>query len=175
MSAGNTARTCPYCREEIHREARRCPHCNQWLGKAMVMVYLPVLLAMCIPLLIFLFMWPSPLFQSKPDSASIVSQIVVVDSTVHFTREEDCTYVATVGTIRNDNADVAVKDLYLEVQYFDTSGVLIDTEGAQQYGLKLLPGSEAAFRLLTRAAKPESAYANHKVFVRSAADDRFLL
>ena len=51
------------------------------------MVYLPLLLAMCVPLLVFLFMWLSPLLQSELDPTKIVSQIVVVDSTVHFTQE----------------------------------------------------------------------------------------
>jgi len=166
-------KTCPYCREPIHDEARKCPHCNQWLGKAMAMVWAPLIVFFGIAA--YFLIWPLSLFEGGSDPATVLSEIVVVDSSFRFNTEKDCTYVSAVGTIRNDSEEIAADDVYIEVQYFDGEGTLIDTEGAEQYGLTLLPGSEAAFRLQARTSSPVSEYATHKVFVRSVRDarDRF--
>jgi hypothetical protein len=165
-------KTCPYCREAIHDEARKCPHCNQWLGKAMAMVYAPLVILFVFAA--YFMVWPLSLFGGGADPAALLSDIVVVDSSFRFNTEGDCTYVSAVGTIRNDSEDIAADDVYIEVQYFDEEGALIDTEGGEQYGLTLLPGSEAAFRLQARTSSPVSEYATHKVFVRSVQEARDL-
>ena len=173
LSSVAPQKTCPYCREEIHDEARKCPHCNQWLGKAMAMVYVPLIILFGFAA--YLLIWPLSLFGGGADPATLLSEIVVVDSSFRLNTQGDYTYVSAVGTIRNDSEDITADDVYIEVQYFDGEGTLIDTEGGEQYGLTLLPGSEVAFRLQARASSPESEYATHKVFVRSVRDarDRF--
>lgn len=136
------------------------------------MVYGPIFILLGIAILFMI--WPLSLFDAGEDPKALLGQIVVVDSSFRFNTEGDCTYVTAIGTVRNDSKDVAADDLYIEVQYFDEQGNLIDAEGGEQYGLTLLPGSEAAFRLQARASSPESEYSTHKVFVRSASDARDL-
>jgi len=157
----------------MHAEARKCPHCNQWVGKAMAMVYVPLIILFGFAA--YLLIWPLSLFGGGADPAAVLSKIVVVDSSFRFNTQGDHTYVSAVGTIRNNSEEIAADDVYIEVQYFDGEGTLIDTEGAEQYGLTLLPGAEVAFRLQAHASSPVSEYATHKVFVRSAreARDRF--
>lgn len=156
-----------------HEEARKCPHCNQWLGKAMVLIYAS---AIIIPLvfLAFFAIWPFSALRAGSDPAELVSHIAVVGSSFRFSTAGESTYVTTVGTVRNDSEDIAVDDIYIEVQYFNSESALIDAKGAEQYGLVLLPGSEAAFRVQVRASSPESEYASHQVFIRSAKEARRL-
>ena len=81
--------------------------------------------------------------------------------------------VSVVGKLRN-NSDIPWKDIYLEAQYFDSGGTMIDANGAEQYGLSILPHEEVAFRVRGPADRSETEYASHKVFVRSARDARSL-
>lgn len=115
---------------------------------------------------------PSP-FHRKASPAEVVEQLMVADSSVRFTEQGECAFVSTVGTLRNESADVAAEDIYVEVRYFDADGALIDAEGAEQYGLVLLPGSEAAFSVRGRASSEQSDYASHRVTVMSAEQARF--
>jgi hypothetical protein len=138
----------------------------------MAMVYAPLFILFVVAA--YFMIWPLSLFRGGADPAALLSEIVVVDSSFRFNTEGDCAYVSAVGTIRNGSEDIAADDVYIEVQYFDREGALIDTEGGEQYGLTLLPGSEAAFRLQARASSPESEYATHKVFVRSVREARDL-
>ena len=125
LSSVASQKTCPYCREAIHDEARKCPHCNQWLGKAMAMVYAPLIILFGIAA--YFLIWPLSLFGGGADPAALLSEIVVVDSSFRFNTQGDYTYVSAVGTIRNDSEDIAADDVYIEVQYFDGEGTLIDT------------------------------------------------
>lgn len=165
-------KTCPYCREAIHGEARKCPHCGQWLGKAMAMIYIPSVIFLAIAL--YVMVGSLSFFPGRSDPAVLVRHMSIVESSFRFNTAGDSTHVSAVGTIRNDSEDVAVDDIYIEVQYFDAEGSMIDAEGAEQYGLVLLPGSEAAFRLHAHASAPESEYASHEVFIRSAREARDL-
>jgi hypothetical protein len=114
---------------------------------------------------------PSP-FQPKASPAEVIEQLAVVDSSVRFTDQGECGFVSTVGTLRNESTNVAVEDIYVEVRYFDVDGTLIDAEGAEQYGLVLLPGAEAAFSVRGRASSERLDYASHQVRVVSAEQAR---
>jgi hypothetical protein len=138
----------------------------------MAMVYGPLIIFLAIAA--YFVAWPLSLFGGGADPAALLSEIVVVDSSFRFNTQEEYTYVSAVGTIRNDSEDIAADDVYIEVQYFDRDGTLIDTDGGEQYGLTLLPGSEASFRFQARTTSPVSEYATHKVFVRSVREARDL-
>ena len=122
-------------------------------------------------MIFFFVVYPFSIFRSDAPASEVMAQLVIVESNVLFHRQGETTYVATVGVIRNDG-DISARDIYVEVQYFDPEGALIDAEGGEEYGLTLLPGSEAAFNLRCATAAPESDYASHKVFIRSARDGR---
>jgi hypothetical protein len=102
-------------------------------------------------------------------------QISVVASSLHHAAGDDkCgPTVAVIGKIKN-NSEVAWKDVYLEAQYFDAHGAMIDTNGAEQYGLVIPAHEEVAFRIRGSAARAGPEYTSHKVFVRSARDARAL-
>ena len=138
----------------------------------MAMVYAPLIILFGIAA--YFMIWPLSLLGGGADPSALLSEIVVVDSSFRFNMQGDYTYVSAVGTIRNDSEDIAADDVYIEVQYFDEEGTLIDSEGAEQYGLTLLPGSEASFRFQARTTSSVSEYATHKVFVRSAREARGL-
>jgi hypothetical protein len=112
-------------------------------------------------------------FQPNASPTAVLEQLTVIDSSVRFTEQGECGFVSTVGTLRNESTDIAAEDIYVEVRYFDADGALIDAEGAEQYGLVLLPGAEAAFSVRGRGSSERSDYASHQVRLVSAEQARF--
>jgi hypothetical protein len=117
---------------------------------------------------------PVTFLDRKPAPEEVIASIAVLDSSIRFNTQGDCAYISSVGTIRNESTEITADDIYLEVRYFDAEGNLIDAEGSRQYGLKLLPGREAAFSIRGRASSPASEYASHEVSVLSAKDARYM-
>lgn len=167
------SRTCPYCHEAVRSAARKCPHCHQWLGRWLGNPGLPVALMILFMACMFFWLDRATTRAGGENFLEHRDELVVSQSSVHFSRSEGRTFVSTVGRIRNDRP-FAWDDVYIEVQYFDEAGDLIDTEGGEQYGLTVLPGAEVAFRLRAEADKPEAAYVSHKVSIPSARDARSL-
>src|SRR3989339_1193293 len=171
----HTDRTCPYCREAIKSSARKCPHCQQWLGRWALATHPAVyfLWMMVIFLALGIMFYSRFNFGISDSDNGYQSQIRVVESAMHYTStDEKCgPTLSVVGKIRNDS-EIHWKDIFLEAQYFDTTGTMIDTEGSEQYGLVILPHQEVAFRISSTPVRPQHDYADHKVFVRSARDAR---
>jgi len=170
-----TAQLCPMCREPVHPEARKCRSCGHRLGAiGRLMPFLAILAMLGAGYVVVSIMLdvPSP-FQPKASPSEVLKQLTVVHSSVRFSEQGECAFVSTVGTLRNESTGIAAKDVYLEVRYFDADGVLIDAEGAEQYGLVLLPGAEAAFSVRGRASSDRTDYASHQVGLVSAEQARF--
>ena len=105
------------------------------------------------------------------DFASCRDQVVIISSSMQFGAGERGRYVTTLGTVKN-NSDYGWKETQLEVRYFNQDGKLIDV-GVQFFpDVIIQPHSESAFRVRMLADQPDSAYASHKVFVRTAKDIR---
>jgi hypothetical protein len=82
--------------------------------------------------------------------------------------------VFVFGVVTN-KSEFAWKNVGLEAQLFDKSGRLIDVIQASDSsynGVILLPHSEAAFKIQSKAARDESEYATHKVVIGSGKDFR---
>lgn len=170
-----SAGLCPFCREPIKARAKRCPHCQQWQGRWALAYHPAVMIALLmIPILAFSVITRRQ-FSSRENFIGYVDQIAVLESSMHYqASDEKCgPTISAIGKIRN-NSDVAWKDIYLEAQYFDSGGTMIDANGGEQYGLTLPPHQEVAFRIRGAADRGEQEYASHKVFVRSARDGRSL-
>lgn len=169
-----TAQLCPMCRDTVHAEARRCSSCGHWLGvRGRLMYVLAILVMVGAGYVVVSIMLDLPsAFQPNASPAEVLEHLTVVESSIRFTAQGECDFVSTVGTIRNQSTDIAAEDVYVEVRYFDADGVLIDAEGAKQYGLILLPGTEAAFSVRGRASSERSDYASHQVRVVSAEQAR---
>jgi hypothetical protein len=164
---------CPFCREPVKLGARKCPHCHQWQGHRALAHHPAVQVAlMMLPVLAFFF-FTRQRFATHESFSGYRDQIAVVQSAMHYQSTDDkCgPTISVIGKIKN-NSDVPWKDVYLEAQYFDAGGTMIDANGAEQYGLALPPHEEVAFRLRGVADRAERDYATHKVFVRSARDAR---
>lgn len=173
MSEATETKACGWCAEPIRVPARVCPYCRRlqpkWKRLCELMAFLPVLL------LAFLFVggsiWLGRIFSPGTDFEPFRDQIVVEGSNMHFGQATNGNFISAIGTLRN-NSPYAWKEIQLEAQYYDNDGRLIDTRTESRYGNVLPPGASQGFRLRTPADKPQSTYASHKVFVRSAKDAR---
>ncbi len=155
--------------------AKKCPYCHQWQGRWAFLYHPAVMVVLLmVPLVAFMLITRREL-GTKENFSAYRDRIVVTESSMHFSAADDkCgPTISVVGTIRN-NSEVAWEDVYLEAQYFDAGGKMIDANGAQQYGLLIPPHGEVAFRVRGPADRTEQEYTSHKVFVRSARDARSL-
>ena len=110
------------------------------------------------------------IFGPKQQFSEHQNEISVLSSDFSQRISGSNTYVTVVGTLTN-SSHVGWKDVIVEAQFFDNAGRLIDAIPAANYGgVTVLPHGVAAFKIETKAAKTESNYATHKVFVRSAKD-----
>lgn len=134
-------------------------------------VYIWIHGAFMIGILIILLIFADREFSPGRDFAEFRDQIGVVSSSMQFSKTEKGAYVSVVGLLTN-RSQFEWKEVQLEARYYDKDGKLIDTGIERNYEAVMLPNSEAAFRIRTVADKPETAYANHKVFVRTAKDAR---
>jgi hypothetical protein len=163
---------CVSCREPIQRGALKCPHCRSLQNRFAVwsIRIAPWLLAL-LPV-VFLVLAIQRDFRA-PDFAIARERLAVVQSTFHYADGgEKCgPNISVVGTLRN-NGDIPVKDIFVEVRYFDAAGMLIDTEGAEQYSLVIPPAAEVAFRVRSQPARARADYASHRVTIVTARDAR---
>jgi hypothetical protein len=109
------------------------------------------------------------LFGPGQDFEKYRGQIVVLNSEQHFSQATNGNIISVIGELRNESL-LGWKDVQLEAQFYDRAGRLIDVRSESKYTEVLGPGQTQAFRLRGPADKPGSAYASHKVFVRSARD-----
>ena len=173
MSEGTESKPCAWCAEPIRVAAKACPYCRRLQPKwKWISEFLVVLPLVGFALLCFVgALWLKQLFSPGRDFEPFRDQIVVEGSNMHFGQATNGNFVSAIGMIRN-NSPYAWKEIQLEVQYYDKDGRMIDTRSESRFGDVLPPGATQAFRLRTQADKPQSAYADHKVFLRSAKDSR---
>jgi hypothetical protein len=164
---------CRQCKEEIKASAKKCRYCHSIQGGIGATLsnpaYAPLIgIAMAVPfMLVAYYFFISRLGRDEREFEKYRSLVVVQDSKIHTAKEGDNNFVSTIGVIKN-NSDKKWKELRIEVQYFNQSGALIDTQSDTDYSLVLLPNTEHAFRVREPADKPEAEYASHKVFIRDA-------
>jgi hypothetical protein len=166
------AKTCRMCAETINVAARLCPCCRTDQRKSAVTLMLVVpWLGWLLMLLMGLGVvsLASRMLDPGRDFAPFRDRFEVVSSSMQFSKNEKGQYVTTVGTVRN-NSDFAWEDVQMEVRYFDRENKLVDVGAHRFSDVALQPHSESAFRVRVLADQPETDYASHKVYVRSAKD-----
>ena len=168
-------RVCPFCREPVKAGAKKCPHCHQRQGRWAFLYHPAAMVALLMVPFVGFSLITRHEFGTKENFSKYRDQILVRESSMHYSAADDkCgPTISVVGTIRNNSA-ITWKDVYLEARYFDAGGKMIDTNGAQQYGLVIPPHGDVAFRIRGPADRAEQDYASHTVFVRSARDARSL-
>ena len=176
----NDTKICPICAESIKAMAKKCPHCHHWQTKWHTTIFHPIfgLVVIGIPVVVFYTIISLVMMQSWERTfgkgrnlAEYRDQIVVLESQMNYSVVDKKPVVSTVGKIKN-NSNISWKDVQLEVQYYEKDGKLVDTYSERPFSISIHPGVEQAFRLRAAADKPPSAYASHRVFVRSAKDEQ---
>lgn len=164
---------CPQCAETIKAAAKKCPRCRSgliktkttgWfeLGASGFLFFAPLIL---LAWLVRGLNEPGETFDQHR------SQIIVTNTTTHYSRSDNANIIAVVGYLVNESS-FSWKSLQLEAQFFDANGKLVDTK-TETLPYQELPASMTqAFRIRAVAATGEEHYASHKVVVRAAKDAR---
>lgn len=181
MTEQRPTKTCQMCYGQIDERARRCPHCRHpqtklrsWFARH------PLVTAAIIGVVVVGLMWLwavtvqrlwNPYRSGR--ACPYRDHIQVVSSETVFGDSKDGPVVCVIGTLEN-KSDVAWEQIQLEAQFLDSAGKLIDVakEPRLYYVSHMLPRSQAAFKVRALRDFPKDKYASHKVFVRSAKDDR---
>lgn len=91
----------------------------------------------------------------------------IIKSETHFSEGPNCRYITCIGEIRNLTNDVW-EELVVEVKYFNSNGLLIDTETDTLYSYVLQPKDTITFRVRIQADRDSSEYSSHSVRITSA-------
>ncbi len=95
--------------------------------------------------------------QSKIDFNSIFK---IEKSEIHFSQGQNCNFITCIGEILNLTSDVW-EDLVVEVKYFDSNGVLVDTETEHLYENVIQGNETTSFRIRISADRKAEDYVNH--------------
>lgn len=173
MSDSVETKPCEDCAEPIRIAAKVCPYCRRlqppWRIKKQWESWLS--LAFVVSMGLGGMIWLNLLFSPGRDFEKFKSQIVIVNSEMHYTQMTNGNFISTIGQIRNDSP-YAWKDIQMEVQYINKDGKMIDTRTENCYGEIIPAGETQAFRIRGPADKPETEYSTQKVIVRSAKDSK---
>jgi len=109
----------------------------------------------------FLILFQSPYVLSKSQSEIDFSSIFkITKSEMHFSQGRNCNFITCMGEIRNLTSDVW-ENLVVEVKYFDSNEVLIDTETEHLYENVLRGKDTTSFRIRVPADREATEYVNH--------------
>jgi hypothetical protein len=180
MAEAEQTRVCPLCAETIKAAAKVCPHCRHWQPRKWSFnnpAFLQSLASLVIAAAIFgaiagLGYFLEHLIGPKRDFAPYRNQITVTSSEVGFRMSGSNLTVFVVGTITNQT-DFAWKNLGLEARLLNKDGKLIDVIQASDSSYSavvIFPHAEAGFKIQGKAARDESEYSSHKIFVGTAKD-----
>ncbi len=84
----------------------------------------------------------------------------ITKSEMNFSESTNCKYITCMGEIQN-LSDKIWEDLVIEVKYFDSNGLLIDTETERLYAHVLQANGKIAFRVRAKADRSAPEYSDH--------------
>ncbi len=176
MKEQGQTKTCRICYEEIDRRAKACRYCSSpqaglasWLVRhSSIISSIPLLVIIATVIMMGILL---PRFGRGEDFAPYRQQVRVVSSAMHFEETEDGPVVWVVGKIRNDS-EIDWREIQFEVQFMNEAGELIDVERRVQsfHESRVLPRSEAGFKIKAAREFSKEKYASQKVFIRYAKD-----
>ncbi len=149
-----TDKSCIACGMAIQSQAKKCQHCRTWQTKWSLTAVKPAFPLLFILFFVVLFGGMTydvynSIYKDQASFPEYKDSIVVVNSNYNFAERGDCTYITSIGHLKN-NSNVPWEYLRIEVQFFNQSGELIDTISDRNYGLFLPPNTEVAFRVRAR-------------------------
>lgn len=161
--------------------AKKCPYCHHWQYRLSQIVLNPlfglvIVLVVFLPMVAFYCVMMDRILSKGEPFRDYAQQITIVESKMEFGKEEDeqgRSIVAVVGRIKNASP-IDWKELHLQVDFLDSKGELIDA-GQESWCSPFLPANdEVAFKVSFTRQFPESQYAQHKIRVAYAVENRAL-
>ena len=172
-------RTCPYCAENIKREAKVCPRCRQWLTLRSIRNPAVAAWAYGFPHLVmyavlgmFILVTMNRFFNPKPDYTAFVNSLRVLESRMNWAQTSNGTRIYITGILTNQS-DFAWRDIELECRFFDASGQLVDAAHPHA-GLTIQPHDDSAFRAAVTPTGTTNDYTSFRVSVSTARNTKSL-
>ncbi len=160
---------CKHCLEPIAAGAKRCPHCLSWQSKwaadphspKTMLIGFAALGIMVLPL-VALIMWQEARQKPQPRPTTVLSI-----AAPELIATPDSGQVALLAGVTN-TSDLAWRDLYIQVVFRGSSGVVTDAFVDRDYDLVVPPQSTIQTRIARRTIRPLSDYQQPEVRILTA-------
>jgi len=94
----------------------------------------------------------------------------IVDAKYNYSSYDNASYLFTIGSVQN-NGEYPLKDVTIEVQFFNKEGVVIDVDNERLYWTTIAPNENVVFKVQTFAAHKQELYTSQKVRIVNAKQD----
>jgi hypothetical protein len=176
MDSNDATPTCIHCREPIRPGARRCPSCLSWQSRWGADARNPGLeialvggLVVAMAILVVGWVYLTRADTAKPRAGNQAESLEVLETDLKIAGRRGNRYIVVVGRVRNQS-DVALRNVYFFVQFFDAGGNAIDSLDSRLSAMVVPAGSEAPFKLVDKSPLRDlEEYASCSVEVRFAA------
>ena len=113
----------------------------------------------------------SSIFDRGENYETYKEQISITDSQLVFGETKSSATVDVIGTIRN-TSPIPWKEIYIHVDFLDTSGKRMDVGEKEDYFSYLPANGTSSFKVSFNREFPETNYVKHVVRVDTARDAR---
>lgn len=93
--------------------------------------------------------------------------IIIQNSKYSYSENEKCTYISCLGELKNLSENT-YEYITIQIQYFNSDGVIIDTVTEELYSHVLPPKEIISFRARDQADKNFEQYKSHKIKITHA-------
>ena len=173
------SRTCPFCAENIKREAKVCPRCRQWLTLRSIcnpaitvwvygLPHLAIYAVFGMLILTALNRFQNP----KPDYTAFVNSLRVMESRMNWAETSSGLRLYITGVLTNQS-EFAWRDIELECRFFDAKGQLVDAAHPHA-GLTIQPHDDTAFRAVVTPSRVTNDYSSFRLSVSTARNTKSL-
>ena len=166
-------RTCPFCAEIIHAEAKLCPRCHQWLKLksfrhplvSMLLHVVPVTIVWVF-LIAAMFSCLDRLQNPKPYYSEFPDSLKIMESHMNWAQTGNGLRIYLAGVLTN-TSPAAWRDAEFDCRFFNAKGAMIDAETGHGH-IDVCPYGESAFRVAIFPSAPTNDYASFRISVGNA-------
>lgn len=104
---------------------------------------------------------------ARDDFTKHAGELVISDSVRSYSQNNGANFITVIGKMKSRSA-VTLENIVLEVQFYNSNKVLIDSVSQELYSVVVPPSSDVTFRVRDDADKAKNQYSYHVIKVIGA-------